>query len=231
MSTATNRGTDPFEPGAGEARARIHLVRHGEVDPSWKGRVYGALDVPLAPEGQARFDRLAADLAGAELAAVYASDLGRAIDGAARIAARLRVEVRVDPRLREVDRGAWSGLPVEEIEERWPGGLDAYREDPGGYRGHGGENLADLGGRVGPVLDELAEAWVGHQILVVCHAQVIRALLAGSLAIPHRETLRLNVAHGGFTTIDCYADGGRVVQAVNAPGLRDGAWGGRYRKP
>lgn len=231
MSTATSRSTDPFEPGGPDARARVHLLRHGEVDPAWKGRVYGALDVPLAPEGMARFDELAARLEGAALDAVYASDLARALDGAARIAARLGLEVRVDPRLREVDRGAWSGLPVAEIEERWPGGLEAYREDPGSYRDHGGESLADLERRVLPVLDELGRDWLGREVVVVCHAQVIRAVVAGCLSIPHREALRLQVGHGGFTTIDCYGDGVRVVQAVNAPGLRDGAWGGRYRKP
>ena len=38
-------------------------------------------------------------------------------------------------------------------------------------------------------------------------------------------------AHGGLTTIDRYADGVWVVQAVNAPTVRRGRWGGRTFKP
>ena len=45
------------------------------------------------------------------------------------------------------------------------------------------------------------------------------------------ESLNLTTAYGGLTTIDHYADGAWVVQAVNAPVVRRGSWGGRTFKP
>ncbi|CAN5174958.1 hypothetical protein BH18ACT4_BH18ACT4_05510 [soil metagenome] len=55
---------------------------------------------------------------------MFASDLQRATDTAAIMAADFVVEaVVVDPDLRERDVGEWSGLTRVEIEQRWPGYL------------------------------------------------------------------------------------------------------------
>jgi len=212
-------------------KSRIHLCRHGEVDGSWRTRIYGAADVALSPEGKARFDGLADDLARIRFAAIYASDLERAKDGAGRIAAAQRLEVVVDPRLREIDRGGWVGLSLAEIEERWPGGVDGYLNDPDGYTAHGGESHAILADRVWPALEEIADRHVGEQVLAVCHGQVMRSVVARVLGIGGARSLNLMTGHGGLTTLDRYEDGVWVVQAVNAPTLRDGDWGGRTFKP
>jgi broad specificity phosphatase PhoE len=212
-------------------RSRIHLCRHGEVDKAWRSRIYGASDVALADAGKARFDAIADDLARIEFAAIYASDLERAKDGAGRIAAACRLEVVIDPRLREIDRGEWVGLTLDEIEERWPGGVDAYLADPNGYAGHGGETHRDLADRVWPVLEELADRHVGEQVLVVCHGQLMRAVVARALGISGARSLNLMTGNGGLTTVDRFDDGVWVVQAVNAPTLRGGEWGGREFKP
>ena len=51
------------------------------------------------------------------------------------------------------------------------------------------------------------------------------------LGIPGRYSLNLMTSHGGLTTLDRYEDGVWVVQAVNAPAIRQGPWGGRTFKP
>jgi broad specificity phosphatase PhoE len=212
-------------------RSRLHLVRHGEVEPDWHGRIYGGLDVPLCDAGRQRFERLAEELAHLRLAAVYSSDLRRALDGAERVARRLGLEVRVEPRLREIDRGAWVGLAVDELDRHWPGATDAYLTDPDGYRAHGGESHAMLADRVWPALEAIAGSHVDSEVLIVGHGQVMRAVVARILGIPGHLSLNLMTTYGGITTIDRYADGVWVVQAVNAPAVRPGEWGGRTFKP
>jgi len=212
-------------------KARLHLCRHGEVDVQWRTRIYGGHDVALAPAGRERFDRLAASLAELEISAVYCSSLERARDGARRLAEPHGLEVIVDPRLVEIDRGAWVGLTLEEIEARWPGGVQAYLDDPNGYAEHGGETHAVLAERIFPALEDIAARHLDQSVLVVCHGQVMRAAVARILEIPGARSLDLMTTYGGLTTLDRYLDGSWVVQAVNAPTLRSEPWGGRTFKP
>jgi len=211
--------------------SRIHLCRHGEVDAVWKGRIYGGLDVELSEAGRERFNRLAEQLRHLPLAAIYSSDLRRARDGAERIAAVFGLPVSTDERLREISRGHWAGEHVDEIEAKSPGAHAAYFADPYGYRGHGGETHADVLERVRPALTEIAERHAGEEVLVVCHGQVMRIMVSWILEIPGHASFSMMTGHGGLTTIDRYPDGAWVVQAVNAPVVRKGGWGGRTHKP
>ena len=214
-----------------ERVARLHLCRHGEVDPSWHGKVYGSLDVDLAEAGRQRFDSLAEDLRGLSFAAIYASPLRRALDGAKAIARHHELEVQVDDRLREIDRGDWSGVELDELERGWPGATRAYLEDPDAYAAHGGESHADLRARIVPALEDIAQRHRGGEVLAVCHAQVMRVAVAWALGIPGDRSLNLMTGYGGLTTMDRYSDGAWVVQAVNAATIRRGQWGGRTFKP
>jgi broad specificity phosphatase PhoE len=223
MSIGTSKVSDrPF---------RAHILRHGEVDPAWKGKIYGGMDIGLAPEGRQRFVDLAPCVAGMPIRSLYCSGLSRAIHGASCFAEILGLDPVQDERFNEIERGRWAGLATEEIEERWPGALDAYRSAPGDYQGHGGESFGDLQARTWPALQELSERHAGEDILLVCHAQVLRVLVSRILHIPHAESLRLLFSHGGITTLDRFPDGLWVVQSINAEMFRRGSWAGRYRKP
>jgi len=131
---------------------------------------------------------------------------------------------------------AWASFPdlkrlVDEIEAKSPGAHAAYFADPYGYRGHGGETHADVLERVRPALTEIAERHAGEEVLVVCHGQVMRIMVSWILEIPGHASFSMMTGHGGLTTIDRYPDGAWVVQAVNAPVVRKGGWGGRTHKP
>jgi broad specificity phosphatase PhoE len=54
------------------------LVRHGETDWNAEGRLQGHTDRPLNEYGRRQAQRLADELAGEELEAIYSSDLARA---------------------------------------------------------------------------------------------------------------------------------------------------------
>src|ERR671917_2105987 len=103
---------------------RVLLVRHGQSEWNAVGRWQGQADPPLSDVGRQQA-RSAARSLGA-LDAIFASDLQRATETAMIIAAELGVgPVVVDPDLRERDAGEWSGLTRAEIEERYPGYLNA----------------------------------------------------------------------------------------------------------
>jgi probable phosphoglycerate mutase len=92
------------------------LVRHGETDWNADGRLQGQTDRPLSEEGRRQARRLAEALAAERVEAIYASDLSRSRETAEIVAARLGLQVVLDPGLRERDWGTWEGLTPDERE-------------------------------------------------------------------------------------------------------------------
>lgn len=93
---------------------RLLLVRHGETDWNAAGRLQGQTDRPLSDHGRRQASRLADELVGEEVEAIYSSDLVRARETAEIVGRRLGVPVDLDPDLREKDWGTWEGLTVVE---------------------------------------------------------------------------------------------------------------------
>ena len=97
---------------------KLLLVRHGETDWNRHGRWQGGSDTQLNDLGREQARALAEELDG-EIDVLYSSDLARARETAEIVAAKLGLEVRLDPRLRERGFGSWEGLTTIEIEERF----------------------------------------------------------------------------------------------------------------
>ena len=90
------------------------LVRHGETDWNAEGRLQGHTDRPLSDYGRRQARRLAEELEGEELEAIYSSDLARAHETAEIVGERLGLPVALEPDLREKDWGTWEGLNAVE---------------------------------------------------------------------------------------------------------------------
>jgi probable phosphoglycerate mutase len=175
----------------------ILLVRHGETDWNLERRVQGHTDRPLNETGRAQALALADLLADEALDAVYSSDLARARDTAAAIAARHGLDVIESRELREKDFGSWEGLTDTEIRARFP---DAHRGAWGD--GESGTELAD---RVVTALRNIAAAHRGGRVVVVTHGGPMRAALAHSGTEPppliaNCHVIRLTVADGRLAT-------------------------------
>jgi probable phosphoglycerate mutase len=106
--------------------------------------------------------------------------LSRALETAELIGRELAVEVRVDERLAEADRGRWEGRTWQEIAAAEPEAYAAWRAAGGGFRFPGGESLAEQRDRVVAALGELDRRHDREPVLVVCHGGSIRAALCHS---------------------------------------------------
>lgn len=129
----------------------------------------GQGDSPLSAAGVAQAERLAVRFAGADLAAIYSSDLGRARATAAAIADRRGEIVREDARLRERHVGIFQGLTVAEARARFPAERAAYESGDREFVVPGGESPAQHLARVRACLDELAARHAGGTVLAVTH--------------------------------------------------------------
>lgn len=172
------------------------LVRHGETAWNREGRFQGHRDVPLSELGraQARALRVRVEVpAHAHLfddahTAVVTSDLRRAHE-TAEIAfggAGRTLHVRRD--LREFSYGVFEGLTRPEIDERFPGAMEAWLRGDQAAAIAGGESRAAVHARVHAAVRATLAERSQRTIVVVAHGGVMRQLLSTCFA--DRDELR-----------------------------------------
>lgn len=187
---------------------RLALIRHAATEWSAARRLQGRSDLPLAPAGRA---------------AVQRWRLPPPIDGFARISSPLlrcrqtaellrpERDYHVEPRLIEMDFGAWEGRTLAEIHASE---ADAPAREALGldFRAPRGESPREVQDRLRPWLASLQD-----DTLAITHKGVIRALYALATGwpmlgrMPHR--LAMDAAHL-FTV----GDGGAIaIAALNLP--------------
>jgi broad specificity phosphatase PhoE len=157
------------------------LARHGQSDWNAARRWQGHADRPLTEQGREQARALAARLKHIELDAVYSSDLRRAADTAAEVAATQGLEPIRRPALREVDVGSWSGLTREEVKQRFPQGYARWLDGFPGW--DDGESYENMAARVLGAVLEIARTHEGGRALVVSHGGPIRATHAAALGL------------------------------------------------
>jgi probable phosphoglycerate mutase len=156
------------------------LVRHAESTWNAAGRWQGQADPPLSDRGRQQAAQLARDLAVEPVDCVIASDLARASDTAAILAEVWGLSARLDPRLRELDVGAWAGLTREQIASRTVAALERFESGVPDARPGGGESRLELRWRVRTAAAEIAAAHPGEQVALVTHLGAVRALCPGT---------------------------------------------------
>jgi broad specificity phosphatase PhoE len=144
------------------------LVRHGETDWNAEGRLQGHTDRPLSDYGRRQARRLAEELEGEELEAIYSSDLARAHETAEIVGERLGLPVALEPDLREKDWGTWEGL-------------DAVERDRVEFVGESTEAHQE---RMLRALRRIAERHPGDgRVLVVTHGGSMRRVQAAAMGM------------------------------------------------
>lgn len=161
----------------------LYLVRHGESSFNAEGRIQGQSDTPLSELGRRQSQALAAALATEKIDALVSSPLRRAMETARPLADALRLELRTDPRLKELHAGVFQGLVWAEIESRYPEAGAAWRSQDPDFRIPGGESRRDLMRRGQEAL-EAVRALDLPKVVVVAHGGVLTAALKALLGVP-----------------------------------------------
>jgi broad specificity phosphatase PhoE len=137
------------------------------------GLATGWLDGRLSEKGRQLAAELGRRRRDDSIAAVFTSDLGRAVETAHIAFGETEIPIREDARLRECNYGALNGMPAarlepeRRIEEPYPDG-ESYRQ---------------VVARVRAFLDELGRTHDGERVVVIGHAATRWALdhlLAGA---------------------------------------------------
>ncbi len=171
---------------------RLVVLRHGETDDNAAGIWQGHRDSALSALGLAQAERVGPVLAALDPQLVVSSDLRRAAATALRVAVAAGLEVRTDPRLREIDVGEWQGRTSAEVRERDPELLAAMGRGEDVPRGRTGERVTELARRTRAAVDDvLAVLDPGRVAVVVCHGVTSRAAVASLVGLDQLHALRI----------------------------------------
>jgi probable phosphoglycerate mutase len=155
--------------------SRLLLIRHGATAWNEAGRIQGRSDPGLSPAGRAAVARWALPDGAAWAAGArwLCSPLRRARETATLLHDGTLIE---EPRLAEMDWGAWEGRTLADLRDEFGAGMTANEGRGLDFRPPGGESPRDVQRRLRPLLAELAAT--GAATVAVTHKGVIRAAYA-----------------------------------------------------
>jgi probable phosphomutase (TIGR03848 family) len=199
----------------------VLLVRHGATATTGTvlpGRAPGLhLSERGAGQAQAAAERLA-ELA-PKPSALYVSPLERARETAAPIAKVLRLRPVLERGLLECDFGTWTGKRLSTLRRRsdWR----AVQHAPSTFRFPEGESFTEMQLRIWTTLERLARKHRNRTIVVVSHADPIKAAVTYAQGVPLDLFQRTVISTCSVSAIS-FTDSTPVVLCVNSTGtLKD----------
>jgi len=142
----------------------LYLVRHGETVDNASQTMQGQTQGKLNERGILQAQELSEEWKGREIDVIVASDLKRAVDTAAIIAAPHGLEVVKTPLLRERDWGDFTGRYIPDLKnEPFPDNV---------------ESLENLLSRAGEFITYVRETFPGKKVLAVGHGIINKAIQA-----------------------------------------------------
>lgn len=162
----------------------ILLVRHGVTATTGKVLPGRAAGLHLSAKGVEQADVAAQRLANLAAApsALYASPLERTRETAAPIARALNLRVTNDRGLLECDFGDWTGKTLASLRRKpeWR----AVQNAPSTFRFPNGESFTEMQLRIWTTLERLAGDHPGETVVVVSHADPIKAAVTYAQGVP-----------------------------------------------
>ncbi len=155
----------------------IYIIRHGESIGNSLRRCLGHTDLGLTKLGLAQADATARALADIECAAIYSSDLSRAMQTAEPHSKLRGMEIIPRRELREIYLGEWENQAVDDIIAEYGEKFTVeWREHFGVFTSPSGESVPQLRERIHAAVVDIARAHLGQTVIITTHAAAIRAL-------------------------------------------------------
>jgi len=159
------------------------LIRHGQTNWNIEGRWQGQAGPPLNERGREQALRAAEFHRRFGLAALYSSDLRRAMETAQIIAREIGRDVIPESRLREINLGKWQGMLSADIRAQYPDEFRRWHEEPLSVQPPEGETILALSVRVLKAVNKIMIRHPRQRIGVVAHELPIAIVLCRSAGL------------------------------------------------
>ena len=169
---------------------QLYLIRHPTPQVA-TGICYGRTDLALAEDVAAAASRIGPQLP--PRLPIFTSPLQRC----RQLADALHPAPRSDPRLQEMNFGAWEMCPWNQIQRE---ALDGWAADPLGYAPPAGESVAQLQARVQDFVMEVRHEGLERAVLVT-HAGVMKVIVGNSRQLPAKKWMALKFDYEGVIAV------------------------------
>lgn len=208
-------GAAPSTDGRGRPATRVLLVRHAPTPDTGHVLTGRAPGVNLSDAGRRDAEALADRLAPVPIAAVYASPLERTSQTAAAVAARHGLGVVPLAGVLEADYGTWTGGRIAELArtELWA----LVQRHPSRVAFPDGESIRAMQERSVRAVEQVVDEHPGAAVVIVSHADPIKAVLAHYAGVHLDRFQRFVVAPASLSVLDVSPAGATLVR-VNDTG-------------
>ncbi len=145
------------------------LLRHGQTiyQARYKNTIYpkeANFRLLITKKGESQIKKAAKILKKKNISAIYSSDFKRTRQSAGIVDKELKLSVKFDKRLRDLDFGRYWGSNKKDYEKLFSNRAEKFTK-----RTPGGENWNDVIKRVGAVVKEIEKKRKGKNILIISH--------------------------------------------------------------
>jgi len=216
-AAAADAGT-PDAPKAPRA-TKLLLARHAvtaQTGPLLSGRAPG---IDLSDRGKEQARALGERLAGLPVTAVYASPIERTMQTAAAVAAHHGLEVQTLAGVIEADYGEWTGAKIVDLakSDLWK----TVQRAPSRARFPDGESLAEMQVRMVSALESVVAEHPGELVVVVSHADPIKAAIAHFTGLHLDLFQRIVVSPASVTVFELSQYGSAMVKCNDTGSLEE----------
>jgi broad specificity phosphatase PhoE len=187
----------------------IHLIRHGHHALLGKVLCGRTPEVQLDDTGRRQMLSCASRISPSP-SSIQSSPQRRALQSAAILAEAFGLAVEIAVEMDEIDLGDWTMRSLSELEHQ--SAWRSWNEERGSSEPPNGESMQRLQQRVVRYLESLRERQLGHTVVLVTHAEPIRAALMHYAGIPLDQFLTVEVSPASVSTLSVERDAIRVSQ-------------------
>jgi probable phosphoglycerate mutase len=170
----------------------LYLIRHGHYG-DLKARLHIVSDVnptePLNDVGRAQIEQLAKRLKGSTIKIAITSEFARARESGQIIADALDIPIETSPALNEI------GFFVK------PQEIMTFERDEKRYR-QAIKDVEEASQKAVEFLQQIAKDHQGETVAVVCHGNIIRAIVGQALKVGVDSTVRLQVDLASLSVLE-----------------------------
>ena len=192
---------------------RLVFVRHGLSSFNEKGLIQGRTDDSyLTDKGYEQAFKSGEALSKINFDKIYSSPLIRAAETAKTINKRFKKEHNIiyDKNLLEVDLSSWSGLPINEIKNKYPDIYPIWKNDPENLTLKSIDNITyqpiqELYNQANDFIKNIFEIYLekpDSNILIIGHNAILRCLILSLIGQPKKGFRKIKLDNASFSIIN-----------------------------
>ncbi len=187
---------------------KLIIVRHGETIQNAKGIVQGHMHGKLSKKGIAQAKELALLLKGQKIDVIFSSDLLRAVHTAKHITKYHKAPTYYTKELREINRGVFQGIKVENLKEI----INSSNVPTVEFKPKGGESYLEVIDRLNKFYKKISKKYKNKTVLIVTHGVATKTFMSTLLKMPIEKSHALRTKNAGMLVIEIKKSGNKKIK-------------------